>query len=333
MITNIRRRTMGSWLLGSGLVAATGGSLHAQPAYPSKALQIVVPYPAGGTTDVVARALAQGLAKHSQHPVIVENRPGGSSTIGAGFVGRASADGHTLLVTTGSTATLLPHTLAMPFDPLKTLTSVAEVARTPLFLYANPNISGKDLKGLIAWMKANPGKVSYGSYGQGTAGHFGGVILAKAAGVDMLHVPFQGGAPAMQALIGGHVQLMIDAYQPGMEQVKAGKVLALAVSSPERSPYAPEVPTFRELGFPDVEFISGFFGMFAPIGTTAETVDRINALVAQVVNGPEFLAALPKLGVLPPRPSKAVELNASIRRDNAAWAKLVHEIGYRRGEG
>lgn len=328
----IRRRSFNSWLVGTSLAAPATSPLYAQSKYLSKTVQIVVPYPAGGTTDVVARALAQGLVKHSQHPIIVENRPGGSSTIGAGLVARAPADGHTLLVTTGSTATLLPHTLAMPFDPLKTLTAVAEVSRTPLFLYAHPGIPAKDLKGLVGWMKSNPGKISYGSYGQGTAGHFGGVILGKAAGVDMLHVPFQGGAPALQALVGGHVQLLIDAFQPGMEQVKSGKALALAVSSPERSPYMPDVPTFRELGFPDVEFISGFFGLFAPAGTNVDVVEKLNAIVLDVTSGQDFLAALPKLGVLAPRPLKPAELNASIRRDNAAWAKVVQDLGYRRGD-
>lgn len=336
MNRNINRRDAQRLLLGAGWAAATATtaiSVKAQTNYPSKNMQIVVPYSAGGTTDVVARALAVGLAKFSKFPIIVENRPGASSTIGAGVVARAQPDGHTVLVTTGSTATLLPHTLTMPFDPLKTLTAVSEVSRTPLFLYANPDIPVKDLKGLIGWMKANPGRITYGSYGQGTAGHFGGVLLARAAGVEMLHVPFQGGAPALQAVVGGHVQLLIDAYQPGMEQVKAGKVLALAVSSPERSPYAPAVPTFRELGYQDVEFISGFFGLFAPAGTPHDVVDRLNAMVTEVARSADFQAALPKLGVLPPRPLKPAELQASIQRDNAAWAKLVKEIGYRRGDG
>lgn len=327
----LTRRRMGAWMAASGL-AVTTGAARADASFPSKTVQIVVPYPAGGTTDVVARSLANGLGRLSGHSVIVENRPGGSSIIGAGLVARAQPDGHTLLVTTGSTATLLPHTLAMPFDPLKALTAVAEVARTPLFLYANPGIPSRDLKGLVSWMKANPGRISYGSYGQGTAGHFGGVILGKAAGVDMLHVPFQGGAPALQALIGGHVQLLIDAYQPGMEQVKAGKVLALAVSSPERSPYAPDVPTFRELGYPDVEFISGFFGLFAPSGTRAAVSERLGAMVAQVVTGQDFLAALPKLGVLAPGSLKPTDFHAQITRDNEAYARLVREIGYQRGE-
>lgn len=328
----ITRRGAHKLLLGSALAAAAATRSYAQSSYPSRNVQIVVPYSAGGATDVLARALAVGMAKFSSFPIIVENRPGGSSTIGAGVVARAQPDGHTVLVTTGSTATLLPHTLAMPFDPLKTLTAVSEVGRTPLFLYANPDIPVKDLKGLIAWMKANPGRITYGSYGQGTAGHFGGVLLGKAAGVEMLHVPFQGGAPALQALIGGHVQLLIDAYQPGMEQVKAGKALALAASSPERSPFAPAVPTFRELGYQEVEFISGFFGLFAPIGTSRDVVDRLNTMVSDVARSADFEAALLKLGVLPPRQLKPAELQASIQRDNDGWARLVKEIGYRRGE-
>lgn len=331
MNTPLRRRHLNQWLLGSAATLAAPRLLAQPSAYPSKTLQIIVPYPAGGTTDQVARALAVGLAKHSPFPVIVENKPGGSGVIGTGVVARAAADGHTVLVTTGGTVSLLPHTLQMSFDPLKVLTSVAQAARTPLFLYANPNIPAKNLKELVAWMKANPGKISYGSFGQGTQGHFGGVILGKAAGVDMLHVPFQGGAPALQALVGGHVQLMFDAFQPTMEQVRAGKALALAVSSAERSPYMPQVPTFRELGWPEVEAISGFFGIFAPAATPPATVAALNALVAQVVASPEYQQALPKLGVLAPQPLKPAEMDAAVRRDNANWAKFVKDIGYQPG--
>ena len=237
MSESINRRKAHTLLLGCALTAATATRANAQT-YPSRNIQVVVPYAAGGTTDVVARALASGLAGFSRFPIIVDNRPGGSSSIGAALVARAPSDAHTLLVTTGSTATLLPHTLAMQFDPLKTLTAVSEVSRTPLFLYANAGIPAADLQGLVGWMKAHPGRIAYGSYGQGTAGHLGGVLLGRATGVEMLHVPFQGGAPALQAVVGGHVQLLIDAFQPGMEQVKAGKVMALAVSSPERSPFS-----------------------------------------------------------------------------------------------
>ncbi|WP_454739144.1 Bug family tripartite tricarboxylate transporter substrate binding protein [Cupriavidus necator] len=337
MTRPIDRRTAGKWLLAGAATAATTSlprALLAQSTFPSKTLQLVVPYPAGGTTDVVARTLAHGLSgpTRSASIAIVENRPGGSSSIGTGFVARAQADGHTLLVTTGSTVTLLPHTQGLPFDPLKVLTPVAELGRTPLFLYANPGTPAKDLKGLVAWMKTNPGKITYGSYGQGTQGHFGGVILGKAAGVDMLHVPFQGGAPAMQALIGGHVQLMIDAYQPAMEQVKAGKVLALAVSSPERSPYAPEVPTFRELGLPQLEAISGFFGMFAPAATKPETVAVLSRLVSGITASDAYRQSLAKLGVLPPQALTPAQMDRANRQTNGQWAKFVRDIGYRRGD-
>lgn len=334
----IDRRTANKWLLAS-VATAVGTGLprvllaeSAKSPFPSKTVQVVVPYPAGGTTDVVARALAHGLSDRVKFPVIVENRPGGSSAIGTGFVARGPADGHTLLVTTGSTVTLLPHTQGLPFDPLKALAPVAELGRTPLFLYANPGIPVKGLKGLIAWIKASPGKITYGSYGQGTQGHFGGLILRKAAGVDMLHVPFQGGAPALQAVIGGHVQLMFDAYQPAMEQVKAGKVLALAVSSPERSPYAPSVPTFRELGYPQVEAISGFFGMFAPAATPPEAIATLSRLVTGVTGAESYRQGLAKLGVLPPGGLSPAQMDGAVRQTNAAWAKFVKEIGYRHGD-
>lgn len=314
-------------------MASTGvtSKVFAQPSFPSKVITIVVPYAAGGTTDVLARAIADGLAKHSKFPVIVDNKPGGASTIGAGQVGRAQPDGHTLLITTGSTTTLIPHTVPIAFDPLKTLTPVTQVGRTPLFLYANPSVPGKNLKDLVLWMKRNPGQVNYGSYGAGTQGHFGGLILSKATGVEMTHVPFQGGAPALQALVGGHIQLIIDAYTPAMEQVKAGKALALAVSSPERSPYAPDVPTFRELGYPEVEVISGFFGMFAPAGTSPELITSLHAMVMRVVSSEEFRERLPKLGVLPPSTMSPSEMSQSIRKDNAAWARFVQDIGFKPG--
>ncbi|HRO61583.1 MAG TPA: tripartite tricarboxylate transporter substrate binding protein [Burkholderiaceae bacterium] len=328
----MQRRSVNKLVLAAVASAALAPAVFAQPSFPSRTIEIVVPYPPGGTTDMLARAVAEGMAKQSSVPVVVMNRAGGGSTIGAGHVGRAKPDGHTLLITTGSTATLIPYTLPISFDPLATLTSVAEVGQTPLLLYAHPSIPAPDLKGLIEWMKRNPGKISYGSCGAGTQGHFGGLILGKAAGVELTHVPFQGGAPALQALVGGHIELAIDAFTPAMEQVKAGRILALAVSSPERSPYAPDVPTFRELGYPEVEAISGFFGMFAPAGTPAGILATLNEMVSRIVATPEFQARLPQVGVLPPRAMSPAEMDASVRKDNAGWARFVKEIGFTPGQ-
>lgn len=325
------RRSVNKLLL-TALAPTSALNAYAQTAFPSKTLQILVPYAAGGATDAIARTIADQLAKQSKFPVIVENKPGGSSSIGTGVVGRSAPDGHTLLITTGSTVTLIPHTLQLSFDPVKVLAPVAQVGRTPLFLFAHPSIPVKDLKGLITWMKAHPGRISYGSYGAGTQGHFGGLILSKAAGVEMTHIPFQGGAPALQALIGGHIDLLIDAYLPTMEQVKAGRVLALAASSPERSPYATAVPTFRELGYPALESIGGFFGMFAPAGTSPETVAALHAMVQRAVGSAEFQDRLKLLGFLPPSAMSPAEFEVSIRNENAAWAKFVKEIGFKRGD-
>lgn len=332
MKSEMDRRQFSKLAMGALAAAGLAGRGHAQTAFPNKTTQLVVAYAAGGITDVLSRSLALGMAAgESKFPIIVDNKPGGSTSLASGFVARAPTDGHTVLMTTSDTATLLPHTLSIAFDPLKTLAPVAHVASTPLYIYGNLDLPVKDLKGLIAWMKANPGKISCGSYGQGTLGHFGALILGRAAGVEMVHVPFQGGAPGMQALLGGHVQLMVDAY-PSMEHVKAGKALALAVSSPERSPYAPNVPTVRELGLPELEMISGYLAMFAPKGTPPETLRALNLMVRKAVDTPEFKKNMPRMGLLPSPPYTPAEFEAVVRRENASWGKFIKEINYRPNE-
>lgn len=327
----MNRRMVNKALLASMVSLGLSGRALAKTSFPDKPVRILVPFNAGGTTDVLARAIAQGMSALLNVPVVVENKPGASGTIAAGQVARARPDGYTLMLTTGSTATLIPHTISIRFDPLGTLRSVAEVGRTPLFLYAHPSIPAKTLPELIEWMKAHPGKTAYGSYGAGTQGHFGGLILSREAGVQMDHIPFSGGGPALQALVGGHIQLIFDAYTPGMEQVKAGHALALGASSPERSPYAPGVPTFRELGYPALEAISGFFGVFAPIETPTEIISLLNSTIEHVAASSEFRKRLPLLGVLPPQAMTPEKMDDSVREQNAAWARWVTKLAYKPG--
>lgn len=327
----MKRRTFTSLVASTLPIFACRNAL-ASVKFPQKPVQILVPYAPGGATDSVARSLGEQLAKTWKVPVIVENRPGGSTSIAVRAMSMAPKDGHTLLLTTGSTATLIPHTLKVPFDSAAELHPVAQVARTPLFLFANPNVPASDLPGFIAWVKRNPQKATYGSYGAGTAGHFGGLILNQAAGVEMTHVPYQGGAPALQSLVGGHIDLLIDAYLPAMQQVKAGKALVLAVSSPERSPYAPNVPTFRELGYPQMERISGFFGLFAARGVDAGIVDSINKTVRAALATPELAERFTTLGLLAPHQLSPVDFNRQVQDENSSWAKFVQQIGFKRGE-
>ncbi|AHG64565.1 Bug family tripartite tricarboxylate transporter substrate binding protein [Advenella mimigardefordensis] len=328
----MNRRTVNKALLAALVSPGWSARALAKASLPdNKPLHILVPFNAGGTTDVLARAIAQGMSTLLKVPVVVENKPGASGTIAAGQVARARPDGTTLMLTTGSTATLIPHTISIKFDPLSTLRSVAVVGRTPLFLYAHPSIPAKTLPDLVQWIKAHPGKIAYGSYGAGTQGHFGGLILDHEAGIQMDHIPFSGGGPALQALVGGHIQLIFDAYTPGMEQVKAGHALALGASSPERSPYAPDVPTFRELGYPALEAISGFFGVFAPVNTPTEIVTLLNTTIEQVAASAEFRERLPMLGVLPPAAMTPEQMDAYVRKQNADWAQLVTKLEYKPG--
>ena len=250
-----RRRVaalVGGALLGLALAPAAALA----QAWPSKPVRIVIGAPSGGTVDIVARLLADGLQKEWGQPVFVEAKPGGAGTIGVNELMMAPADGHTLYVALNATVTEIPHVIKVRYEPFKDLLPLVDLGGAGLMLLGHPSVPGKSLAEAITYVKANPGKVSYASYSAGTISHTMGLELNKAAGIDLSHVPYKGSPPALQDVMGGHVPLMFDGPATSIPILKSGKLKAFAVSGPKRNPALPNVPTFAEQGFPMIDDVA-----------------------------------------------------------------------------
>jgi tripartite-type tricarboxylate transporter receptor subunit TctC len=294
-------------------------------AYPAKPVKIVVPFVAGGATDVVARLLAQKLTDAWGQSVVVENRSGAGGNIGADVVAKSAPDGYTLLMTSGSIVTANPYIYkSMPFDPAKDLVAITNVASGPQVIVVNPNVPAKDLRSLIAMAKAAPGKVNYGSAGVGTQTHLAFENFLYSAGADMTHVPYKGEAAVINDLMGGQIQAATPNLGAAMAYIKEGKLRALAVTSRERSPQLPDVPAASEIipGFEN----AGWFGLMAPAGTPRDILDKIYRDSAKILNSEEFRARLAQQGMAPVANSPA-DFAAAIREESARWAKVVKERG------
>jgi tripartite-type tricarboxylate transporter receptor subunit TctC len=294
---------------------ALGAAIPAAAQFPEKPVRIVVPYPPGGGTDILARLVAKHLSESWKQSVIVDNRPGGNALIGLDIVARSAPNGHTLLAVA-----------AGPLDShnLKYFTPVALFAAPAYLFVVHPSVKAHSVKELIALAKAQPGKLNYASTGGGAASHLATELFKMMAGVDIHHVPYKGIGPASTELLGGHVDMLIGPSQALMPHVKAGKLRALAVTSAKRSPTLPELPTVAE-SVPGYEAF-GWFGLAAPAATPRATVDTINAEVVRVLHLPEMKARLAELGV-EPASFKPDEYLDFIRRDNARWEKLIKARG------
>jgi tripartite-type tricarboxylate transporter receptor subunit TctC len=257
----------------------------AQPAWPQQPVKFIVPQPAGGGLDVLSRILADRLGHAWGQQVLVENRTGGSSNIGAEAAARAT-DGHTLFITNDSVLTFNPHLFAkLPFDPIKDFEPIIHLVRLNQLLLAGPAVKANSLAELISAAKAAPGAISYASYGAGSQAQIATEILKKKAGIDLLHVPYRGLQPAMAAAIAGEVGLTWSGAASSRPQVAAGKLKALAIGGERRLPLMAEVPTFKELGFPEVDS-TAWFGILAPAGTPAAVVQRVYSDVSKIMNDP-----------------------------------------------
>ena len=307
------------------LLALCAPGLVGAQAWPAKSVKIVVPFVAGGATDVVARLLAQKLTEAWGQSVVVENRAGAGGNIGADVVAKSAPDGYTLLMTSGSIVTANPHIYkAMSFDPAKDLAAITNVATGPQVIAVSTVMPAKDLRELIAYAKANPGKVNFGSAGVGTQTHLAAENFAYAAGVDITHVPYKGEAAAITDLIGGQIQLATPNLGAVMAHIQQGKMRALAVTSPQRSAQLPDVPAASEVlaGFEN----AGWFGLMAPAGTPREVIERIQRDSARILLADEFRGKLAQQGMAPVANSPA-EFSAAIREESARWAKIVKERG------
>lgn len=304
----------------------------AQPAskYPSKLIRVVVPFPPGGATDNLARAIGQELSKATGQVVVVENKPGGSTIVGSSAVANAGPDGYTFLLTISDTLTLVPFTIKTPYDPIRDFTPVAQVARTPGVMYVHPSVPAADLAGLVSWMRANPGKTNFASIGPGTSSHLAGLLFNQLAGVDMRHIGYKGSAPALQDLLGGQVQVMFDTMSNAMPYVEKGKLRALAITTPTRTKLAAGVPTFRELGYQGMEQIPATsFVLYAPRGMERGLVIRVNSLVNDVLHAPVFGERFEQLRLLPPDINDAESLTKQLGRDRDRWEAFIRNLGYK----
>ena len=300
------------------LLALSAAAAAAQP-YPSKPIRLVVPFPAGGTTDILAREVGQRLSLSLGQPVVIDNRPGAAGNIGSELVAKSAPDGYTLLMATVGTHAINPNLYArIPYDHVKDFAPVVLVAGVPNVLEVTPSLPVHSVADLINLAKEKPGQINFASSGSGTSIHLSGELFKTMAGVDMTHVPYKGSAPAITDLIGGQVQVMFDNLPSSLQQIKAGKLRAIAVTSAQRAPALPDVPTIAESGLPGFEATS-WFGIVAPTGTPPTIIARINADVNQWLQSPEAKDKLLAQGACRRRLSGAIRRLRS-RRDREVGA-------------
>jgi len=312
-------------LIAVGLLTLAGLT-HAQT-WPTRPIKLVVPFAAGGTTSILARAMADKLSPLLGQPVIVDNRPGAGGNVGMDAVAKSEPDGYTLLMGPIGLAINPALYSKMSFDPLKDLAPIGLYAGVPNLLVVHPSVPAQSLKDLIALFKANPGKYNYASNGNGTSSHLAAEMLKSSAGVDIVHIPYKGGAPAMADLLAGQVTMLFDQMPAVMPQVKAGKVRALGVSSAQRSAAAPDVPSLAEAGLPGFD-MTVWFGLLAPARTPPAVLQRVNTEMSKVLQDPEFRSFLAGLGVSPLGGSPEA-FAAFIQTETQRWAQVVKASGAR----
>ncbi len=305
------------------LLTATGAALA--QTYPSKPITIVVPYAVGGTTDIVGRLVATQIGGGLGQPIVVDNRAGGGGNIGWGSVARAAADGHTLL-TTEMSFTIAPALgVKQPFDAKKDFTHIITAAAAPHVLVVNPDVPAKTLKEFIAYAKANPGKLNYGSGGNGTNTHLGGELFKREAQVFMVHVPYRGAGAVLQDLMANQVQALVTALPTALPHIKSGKLRALVVTSEKRSPLLPDVPSAKEAGLP--KFLMDFWvGLAAPAGTPQPVIDTLNKAVTAALASPEGKKRLADLG-LDSEANSPAQAAQYVSAEMTQWASVVKSAG------
>jgi tripartite-type tricarboxylate transporter receptor subunit TctC len=294
--------------------------------YPAKPIKMIVPFPPGGTTDILARAISAELNKAWGQPVVVENRPGAGGNIGSDVVAKSPADGYTLLMGTVGTHGINPGLYPkMPYDAVKDFAPVTLVASVPNFLVVHPSVPAKTVKEIIDLAKAQPGKLTFASSGNGTSIHLAGELFKTMTGVNMVHVPYKGSAPAVTDLLGGQVQMMFDNMPSALPHVKAGKLRGIAVTSAKRSPAVPDMPTIAETGLAGYE-ASSWFGVLAPAATPKDIVAKLNDTIVKALATPDMKEKLSSQGAEPIGNTPA-EFAAHIQAEIAKWAKVVKASG------
>ena len=324
------RRSLAASLLAAALVAlALPEGAAAQPAgWPSKPITYIVPFAAGGTTDVLGRVIGERLSKALGQPVIVENKPGAGGNLGSDFVARAAPDGYTILGGTVSSHAINVSLYArMPYDPERNFTPITQIGNLANVLAVNAESPIRSVQDLIREAKARPGALTFASSGAGTSQHLSGELFKRLAGVEITHVPYKGSAPALQDLLGGHVAIVFDNVVAVAPLIKAGKVRPLGVSTRERIRAFPDIPTIAESGLPDYEVVS-WQGVFAPAGTPPDIVRRLNEEIVAILKLPEVMERMETLG-LEPVGNTREELARFQSAEIAKWARVVKDAGVR----
>jgi tripartite-type tricarboxylate transporter receptor subunit TctC len=296
--------------------------------YPSRPIRIIVPFPAGGTADLLARQIGQTMSETLHEQVVIENRSGAGGNIGADLAAKSKPDGYTLLMGTVSTHAINPNLYTkMPYDPVKDFAPVTMVASMPNLLVVHPSVPAKNVAELIALAKAKPGALAFASAGNGTSQHLAGELFKKMAGVDMIHVPYKGNAPAVTDLVGGQVQVMFDNIPVSLQQVRAGKLRALAVTGPARSAVLPDLPTVAEAGLPGYS-ITSWFGLYAPSGTSPQIIERLNQEANRALATAQIRRRLTDQGIEPAggTPDQFADF---MHAELVKWGKIVRESGAR----
>ena len=309
------------------VLALTAALAHAQ-AWPSKPIRYIVPFAPGGTTDILARTVGDKLAVALGQPVVIENKPGAGGGVGAEITAKSAPDGYTIMGGTISTHAINASLYkSLPYDPVRDFAPIVLIARVPNMLVVHPDIPAKNVSELIALLRANPGKYTFASAGNGTSQHLSGELFKSMAGAEMQHVPYKGSPPALQDVMGGQVSMTFDNITTAWPLAKGGKLRALAVTTAKRSAVAPDVPTLAEAGLPGFE-VGSWQGVFAPAGTPPEIVKRLNAEIVKILNTPDVRDKLAALGaeVVGNSPE---EFATMVKAEVAKWADVVKKSGAR----
>lgn len=310
--------------------AATGAASAASD-YPDRPIKMIVTFAAGGSSDVLARVVASAMAKGLGKQIVIENRPGAGGQIGAEVVAHAEPDGYTLLFGTNGTLAIGPALYEhLRYDPLKDLAPVGLLQKLPLVLIANPPVPVKNLTELIAYARANPGKLTYASAGVGSVSHLSAELLKAAANIDLLHVPYRGGGAAIHDLISGQVSMMLETIPNALPLIRSGQMRALGVTTHSRSAAAPDLPTLEEQGLTGFD-VGGWTGLFAPAGTPPAIIARLNAETVKITSDPDYLDHLKKMGT-DVASSTPAELAAFMRKDISNWTGAVKKAGVKKIE-
>jgi tripartite-type tricarboxylate transporter receptor subunit TctC len=303
-----------------------GTPTHAADDFPTKPIRVVVPLVAGGNVDIVAREVGQGLSRELGQPVVIENKPGASSTIGTRFVAKSSADGYTLLAIANTFVSAPALMSNAGYDPLKDFEGLSKTVRIPMVLVVNPAVPARNVRELIAHLKANPSAASYGTAGVGSTGHFAGELFASQSGLKLLHVPYKGNSQALTDVMGGQVTMMFDQIGSAAGAIQSGRVKALGVTTRTRSAAFPDIPTIMESGLPRYEDVT-FNGLVLPAGTPQPVVGKLFEALRRVMADPELRKRLGDRGIDVEPSASPAEFTAFLRSETAKYSRLVKERG------